>query len=114
MNMTYKKTLITARLVPPMHQNNMEIFCQKGLLFQQPQRNVEFMSCNILVLNMLAVYMLDSQGSIPGGDGNFLFSKASRLALGAHPASYSVGTNGALPRLKWLAHTADHLPPSSP
>jgi len=41
------------------------------------------MSCNVLVLNVLALYMLDSQGSIPGGDGNSLFSKASRLALGA-------------------------------
>jgi len=66
-----------------------------------------------LVLNMLAVYMLDSQGSIPGRDGNCLFSKASRLAMGAHPASYSVGTNAALPRLKWLAHVADHSPLSS-
>jgi len=62
---------------------------------------------------MLAVYLLDSQGSIPGSDRNSLFSKAFRLTMGAHPASYSVGTNGALPRLKWLQHAADHSPPSS-
>jgi len=28
MNMTYKKKFITARLVPPMPQKNMEIFCK--------------------------------------------------------------------------------------
>jgi hypothetical protein len=65
-------------------KHNEHDFLQiRTVLFQQPQRNAQFiMSCNILVLNMLAVYMLDSQRSIPGRDGNSLFSKASRLALG--------------------------------
>jgi hypothetical protein len=32
---------------------------------------------------------------------------------GAHPASFSVGTEESFPRMKLLEHEADHSPPSS-
>jgi len=38
----------------------------------------------------------------------FLFSKASRPILGAHPTSYSMGTGSSLPWEKWPRHEADY------
>jgi hypothetical protein len=46
-------------------------------------------------------YGLDGPGSIPGSVRfffkMFLFSTASRLALGVHPASYPTGAGGDFP-----------------
>jgi len=37
----------------------------------------------------------------------FLFSEASRPTLGAHPASYLMGTGSSLPWEKWPRHEPD-------
>jgi hypothetical protein len=53
---------------------------------------------------------------LPTGTGNcfFLFTTMSRLALGAHPASYPMCTRGSLPGgLKWPGCETEHSPPSS-
>jgi hypothetical protein len=54
---------------------------------------------------------LDNQGSsvqFLGGLGVFLLTTTSKMALGAHPVSYPMGTRGSFP---W--DNADHSPPSS-
>jgi hypothetical protein len=43
----------------------------------------------------------------PAGAGIFLFSAASRLALGVHPAFYPVGTGGSFTGLKRPGREAD-------
>jgi hypothetical protein len=62
-------------------------------------------------------YGLDDRGSrvrSPGGGlGIFLFTTASRTALGAHPASYTMGTRCSFPGVKPSEREADHSPPSS-
>jgi hypothetical protein len=45
-------------------------------------------------------YGLDGPGSSPGRGKIFLFSTASRPTLGAHPASYPMGSRGSFLRGK--------------
>jgi hypothetical protein len=45
-------------------------------------------------------YELDGMGLIPGRDKIFLFSIASKLALGPTQAPYPMGTGGNFPRGK--------------
>jgi hypothetical protein len=62
---------------------------------------------------MATGYVLDSQGSIPDESKIFLFSTASRLALGSNqpPIQWVPGTIS--PGVKWLGREADHSPPFS-
>jgi len=46
------------------------------------------------------------------GEEIYLFSKACRISLGAHPASYSEGTGSPLLRKKLLECEADPSPPA--
>jgi hypothetical protein len=44
---------------------------------------------------------------------NFEFSISSRIALGAQPSSYPMGTGGFSQWIKRLGREADHSPPTS-
>jgi hypothetical protein len=64
---------------------------------------------------MVSDYGLDDRGSIPDrGRGFFFLAPASRPALGAHPASYPMGTGGFFPGGKARPERdTDRSPPSS-
>jgi hypothetical protein len=53
------------------------------------------------------------QGSIPGGCWEFFSSPPRPERLGAHPASYPMGTRASFPGVKQPGREADHSPPSS-
>jgi hypothetical protein len=57
--------------------------------------------------------MLDRRGSIPGKGTMFLFSAEFRLALGAHPSFWSMGTGGCFRVENQPGRDADHSLASS-
>jgi hypothetical protein len=62
------------------------------------------------VVGIVTGYGLDDRGvgvRVPVGS-IFLFSTSSRPALGAHPASYTMGTGALCPGVKWPEREADH------
>jgi hypothetical protein len=47
------------------------------------------------------------------GPGNFSLDHCIQTSSRANPISYSMGTRGSFPGVKWPGHEADHSPPSS-
>jgi hypothetical protein len=71
------------------------------------------LKCYHQSVGMATGFVLDGQGSIPSESKIFLFSTASRLALGSNQPPIQRVPGAISPEVKWLGHEADHSPPFS-